>query len=308
MNIIKPGRFQSCLNRLLCVTLLSGFVVQGVCELKASSLKFIAVSATAVPSYVRPKDADGKPRPETYIFTQGKFFGGTAKDARLNQIKFEDIVKNLAPNLAKQNYFPTRDVPSANIMIMVHWGTTEAPVDPQKDFLAEKTNDALNNYRSAAANNDGDADPGELNMALADQSYAQGGAQANIARNSSLLGYKPTLEKEQRKLFPSTDEMTMSEELNEERYFVILMAYDYQYMKKEHKSRLLWATRISVRSPGNNFLEAMPALVEAGADVYGRQVNGLVRVDAPTRGGRVDLGELKVMGTVEEPKTDGKKK
>ena len=107
---------------------------------------------------------------------------------------------------------------------------------------------------------------------------------------------------------PSPEELTMSLELNEERYFVILMAYDYQYMKKQHKSRLLWATRISVRSPGNNFIEAMPALVEAGANVYGRQVDGLVRVDAGERGGRVDLGELKVMGTVEEPKLDGKKK
>ena len=46
----------------------------------------------------------------------------------------------------------------------------------------------------------------------------------------------------------------------------------------------------------------MPALVDAGSKVFGRQLDGLVRVDAGEKGGRVDLGELKVMGTVEEPK------
>ena len=295
-------------NGMRCTAVLLGLVALIAGPLGARPIKSIVVSATAVPNYVRPVDASGKPQPETYIFTQGKFFGGNTKDTRLNQIKFDDILKNLAPSLAKQNYFPTKDVPAANILIMVHWGTTLTYVDPQREMAADKINTALNDYKSAAAENNGDADPGALNALLGDQANAQSSAQGAIARNASLLGYKPTLEKAQTKIYASTSEQTMNEELNEERYFVILMAYDYQQMKKDKKSKLLWATRISVRSPGNNFLEAMPALVEAGANVYGRQVEGLVRVDAGERGGRVDLGELKIMGTVEDPKPDEKKK
>ena len=274
----------------------------------AGSIKNIAISAIAVPKYVRPTDAQGKPLPETYVFSRGKFFGGDTADTRLAQVKFEDLTKMLATNLAKQNYFPTKDLASANLVLMVHWGTTQVEKHPENIFASENLNKALNDYRNSAANNSGDADPGALNDALNEQAYAAASAHGAIARNSALLGYKPTLQREQNKIIVSTDEMTMSAELNEERYFIIVMAYDYQYMQKEHKSRLLWVTRISVRSSGNNFTEAVPAIAEAGASVYGRQVDGLVRVDASDRGGRVDFGEMKVLGPVETKEPVGKKK
>lgn len=277
-------------------------------QLCAAPLKYIAVSASAVPNYVRPLDGEGKPVPESYIFSKGKFFGGSTADARLKQVSFEDITKMLATNLVKQNYFPTKEVPTANLLLMVHWGTTQVYYDPMNVTADDRTNAALTEYRNSADANGGNADPGALNQALNDQASAGASAKGAIALNSALLGYKPTLQKEQAKIVVSADEITMSEELNEERYFVIVMAYDYQHMQKEHKSKLLWTTRISVRSPGNNFTEAIPALAEAGAKVYGRQVDGLVRVNAGERGGRVDYGDLKVMGTVDSTAPDEKKK
>jgi len=52
----------------------------------------------------------------------------------------------------------------------------------------------------------------------------------------------------------------------------------------------------------------MPALINAGADVYGRQLDGLVRVNGRTRDGRVELGEMKVIGTVPDAKLDAPQK
>ena len=299
-------------SRGLALLRLTGWLlavaVWAVPGLDAAELKFITVSASAVPGYVRPLDAQGKPQAESYIFTQGRYFAGLTADAGLEQVKFDDILKTLAPSLAKQNYFPAKEVPTADLLIMVHWGTTTVYEDPQKAFQVDRVNDALGAYRASADGNNGNADPGALNQALGDQAAAQASAEAVLARNSALLGYKPDLEREQRKLFPSTGELTMTAELNEERYFVILMAYDYRRMRTEHKSHLLWATRISVRSPGSKFIEAMPALVQAGANVFGRKVDGLVRVDGRTREGRVDLGEMKIIGTVEDPQPGAPKK
>ena len=99
----------------------------------------------------------------------------------------------------------------------------------------------------------------------------------------------------------SVQEQTMRMELAEERYFVVLMAYDYQFMKREKKPKLAWVTRLSIRGPGNNFTEALPALALAGAEVYGRNLDSLERIkvrDLP--GGEVIMGDLKVIG-VEEP-------
>jgi hypothetical protein len=264
-----------------------------------AATKFIAISATTVPGYARPVDAEGKPRPERYVFTQGKYFAGDNGDASLVGTKFEAILKTLAPYLTRQNYFPTKDVASADIVIVVHWGTTSTYVNPQQQLTLDHLNEAGDRNRDDAGNG-GKIDQEAMYQALSDQANALTSTATSISRNSALLGYQPELLQEQRNIL--ANDQTIQAELNEERYFVILMAYDLQRMKKDHKSHVLWATRISVRSPGNNFTEAMPALVEAGAEVYGRQMDGLVRVKERTGEGRVTLGEMKVLGVVEKPK------
>jgi hypothetical protein len=256
----------------------------------------VVVNATAVSQYVRPVDNRGLPRAESYVFTEGKFFGGQTADTSVKRTGFNDIIQVLAPALAKQNYFPTKEVPAANLILMVHWGTTQVFEDPQQGFATDNMNAALNEYRAAAAANSGDADPGALNAALSDHQQTLASARGAIARNAALLGYKASLQREQAKMFSSPAEQTMNAELNEARYFVIIMAYDYQMLRKERRSQLLWITRMSVRSPGNNFKEAIPAIAQAGAGVYGRHVDGLVRVKADGRMGRVKLGELKTVG------------
>jgi hypothetical protein len=277
--------------------------------LQAAGEASIAASATAGSDYVRPTDAKGTPQPETYVFSEGKYFEGATVDRGLAKTTFADVTKILAGNLAKQNYFPATDVKSAQLLIMVHWGTTTIYDDPQKDFNQQMLTDATASYNSAIASS-GTTDPTALNMALGAREDAQASQRDAINRNAVLLGYARSLEKERRELIPTNSEILLSNELNEERYFVILFAYDNQARLKERKSRVLWITRLSVRSPGNNFLEALPALAKAGSDVFGRQVDGLVRIKAPLRPGKVTLGETQFLGAVDSkaPPPESEKK
>jgi hypothetical protein len=146
----------------------------------------------------------------------------------------------------------------------------------------------------------GKADPSALNLALSDRDSAQNSQMSAINRNAQLLGYARALGKERKLLTPSAEELAMSSELAEERYFVILFAYDNHTRQKDKKARPMWITRLSVRSPGNNFTEALPALAKAGAEVFGQQHDDLVRVNAPLGRGSVKLGELEVLGTANE--------
>jgi hypothetical protein len=263
------------------------------------SLESIAISATALTSYVRPLDAQGKPQAASYLLMEGKFVGGNAADASERRVRFADLTHSLALSLAKQNYFPSTDMPSTDILIMVHWGTTQIFDDPQKTFNTDAVNTASAAYSAGLAAGQ-TTDPGDLNAALDQQSAANADTAGVIERNAVLLGYKRSLDKERHKAMSSTDEMTMSLDLAEERYFIVLMACDFQRMKKDHRSSVLWGTRLSVRSPGNNFTEAMPALVTAGADVFGRQLDDLVRVKVPLQPrGQVKLHEMQIWGTVE---------
>lgn len=267
---------------------------------------FVTASAIAGADYQRPKDAAGSPRPESYVFAEGKFFEGVTVDRGLEKATFADITRPLVTSLAKQNYYPAADMASAQLLIMVHWGATTTYEDPQKDINQAKLNDAISNY-NASIDASGKADPSELNMALGSKETAQEGTTGAINRNAVLLGYAHHLEKQRKESQPTTEEITMSNELNEERYFVILMAYDNQLRQKEHKSRVLWITRLSVRSPGNNFPEALPALAKVGSEVFGQQLDDLVRVKASMNPGKVTLGETQFTDT-SDPKNPPAKK
>lgn len=267
--------------------------------LSAAEEASIAASATAGSDYQRPRDAAGALQPETYVFAEGQFLGGGTVDRGLEGTTFTQITRTLAASLAKQNYLPAPDLNSAQLVIMVHWGMTMVSDDPMKDINLQRAQEALAAF-SAAQEANGLADPTALNSATSALGMARQGVQEAVDRNAVLLGFARTLERERRQMMTSTAEITMSNELNEERYFVILMAYDNQTRLKERRSRLMWVTRLSVRSPGNNFTEALPALARVGADVFGRQMDGLVRVKTPLGRGTVTIGELEVLGQASE--------
>jgi hypothetical protein len=274
-------------------------VAAAASQLMAGKNDPIAISATSAPGYIRPTDPQGNPQPETYIFAEGVHLGAGTADRSQDTMTFDDITKMLAVNLAKQEYYPTRDVPAANILIRVFWGSTLTFDDSRKQLEIEALNSALGSFSSTYADTQ-NADVGELNASLDRVGTSQSSQQSMVERNAALLGYRRSLDKERKKAAVSTQEMTMSVELNEERYFVVLMAYDYQFMRKEKKPKLLWVTRLSMRSPGNNFSEALPALAFAGAEVYGKSLEGLQRVRVNERDVEVKMGELQVLGTVGE--------
>jgi hypothetical protein len=281
--------------RPLLVIVLAGALPGG---LRAGLEQSISISATARPDYVRPTDPTGAVKPETYVFAQGHFLGGTIRDGQLERTTFTDIIQTLAPSLVKQNYFPTRDQKAADLCIVVHWGTTSVYQDPLWQFNLADLNAAAAEYNGKIGAN-GIADPGWINAL---QSQSDVGADSMIAAinyNAKLLGYAPTLEKERRHPWSTALEIALNEELSEERYFVFLMAYDLPFMLKEHKPKLLWVTRLSMRLRGNNFTEALATLSNVGGQFFGRHLDGLAQVDASWRDGHVKLGDLKIIGEVE---------
>jgi hypothetical protein len=287
-----------CYRRLVSVLL--GLLLPAG-SLLAGKNDAIAISSTAAPGYVRPLDEKGKPVPETYVFMEGIHLEGGTRDRSEERMTYEEITRTLAVNLARQNYFPTRDVSAAQALIRVYWGTTQIYEDPQRDQNLAALNSAMANAQSQMESG-GQVDTTELKQAINDNALAADGVEGAIERNARLLGYKRSLLKEEKNMMASVAEQTMRMELSEERYFVVLMAYDFQFMKREKKPKLLWVTRLSIRTPGNNFTEALPALAVAGAEVYGRNLDGLERIkvrDLP--GGEVILGDLKVIGVEEKP-------
>ena len=91
----------------------------------------------------------------------------------------------------------------------------------------------------------------------------------------------------------------MLDELEDRRYFVVLMAYDFQLLLREKKHKLLWETRFSISEQDQLFAGVLPAMAQQASQYFGRDSGGLVRKRLP---GRVNLGELKFIGAEPEKK------
>ena len=74
------------------------------------------------------------------------------------------------------------------------------------------------------------------------------------------------------------------------------MAYDFQKIWKQKKRELLWETRFSIRQRGHDFDQQLTAMAQQASKYFGKDSHGLVRENLPE--GRVELGELKTLGTV----------
>ena len=100
----------------------------------------IAVSSTAAPDYVRPQDGVAGLRPQGYIVTSGHRVESGTRDRSIEKLTFNQLVGRLAPDLARQKYFPARSVDTADLLIVVHWGTSQVYDDPQKDTRLDAIN------------------------------------------------------------------------------------------------------------------------------------------------------------------------
>jgi hypothetical protein len=278
-----------------------------------------AVSSKASKNYVRTKLADGSYQPEFYSFGKGGNWGGEIKDATIDKLSFTEVARAIARPLASQKYLPARDPDRAKLLIMVYWGTTAVP-GPTSDSIAldqfQAAQDNLNQYLvprprgqdprtkvvAPGAAADAAMDQWSAAITLLNMENRQSDRADNA--NAALLGYdSPGLIGTEKGSYVrgtafSIDRDDLYAEIRENRYFVILMAYDFQQMWKLKKHTLLWETRFSINERHNQFDKALPLMAEYASRYFGQDSNGLLRSRIPD--GRVDVGELKSLGAVPE--------
>jgi hypothetical protein len=114
-----------------------------------------------------------------------------------------------------------------------------------------------------------------------------------------MLGYDSWLEKTQgdhRGTAMEQNRQDLFDEIEESRYFVVLMAYDFHLLWKEKKHRLLWETRFSIRQNHHEFDKELPSIAQFASKYFGQDSHGLLHEAVPL--GRVDIGDVKSLGEV----------
>jgi len=289
------------------------------------------VSSKVNDAYSRSRLADGKYVEETYTFGEGGHWTGTVKDGSIDAVKFIDVARAMAAPLALQSYVPSRDPKATRQLIMVYWGRTSTPERFDGSASAGILQNAAANAAIHKTANDANTTfsqqvvvPPAVTMPCAkfdpatttdqitgsiDSDNALSGALSLVsaenksrdqqdAKNASLLGYDTWWDSTAN--FKGTPlehrRQDMIDELEHDRYFVILMAYDFQTLWKHRKHKLLWETRFSVSQRGVDFDKELPFMAMNASRYFGQSSNGLARDSLPV--GRVDVGDLKTLGVV----------
>ena len=280
----------------------------------------VAISSKVSTDYVRPSDDKGAPLPESYVFAKGGLWR-SADAGTKDDLDFMQVAHAVAGPLAGQNYLSSRDPKTTKLMIMVYWGTTRVP-DHAANSIATQNLQAAS--QAALAANHAEIVRFNPNDSCAPQQMAQSttvgytirtpeqistdaamtGAMAMEAtednqrtqldkQNAMMLGYDSWwAETAQFKDSPlEIRRQDMLSELESHRYFVVLMAYDFQMLWKDKKPKLLWETRFSINDADDDFAKHLTAMINSAAPYFGKDSGKLLHKPLPE--GHVEVGPIK---------------
>lgn len=295
-----------------------------------------AVFSRSFNNYERPTRPDGSNQPLTYVVSKGGVAPGTNADDSMNDVKFAGVVRVLGKYLAKQAYYPAKDGKKADLMLVVHWGKTVPASDDLHHYLLDhglqgfelsqklkfdaKGSSVLGRSKvfssgssagipataamaSTTSANDAavtEAAQEELVQGMFEIRFAQDARDEANRHNANLLGYTSELRfRDNPSLYAGagTAYYDLVDDLESERYYVSVTAYDFQEALQHKNNKGLWRTIASIDARGNRFDERLMAMVERASRYFGRDSGRLIRQFEYTP--HIDLGELKTLGVVD---------
>jgi hypothetical protein len=198
---------------------------------------------------------------------------GLAKDDP-SKITAEQVFAVLTKPLAAQNYLPATKQHPPTILLVAQWGYFRPNLKEPNDPTDENQSTGSQTF---------------LNQSDANRAALLTGG------NRAPLG-----------TFAYEDARSR---MADDRFFVVLSAYDYAASKKERKKVVLWRTRMSVVMNPTTLAESLEPMATAGGQFFGRDSELAREIDLTLKKGTVKLGETEVieLGTP-DVKPDEKKK
>ncbi|MDQ5978704.1 MAG: hypothetical protein QG602_1678 [Verrucomicrobiota bacterium] len=310
-----------------------------ICITAASAGLLIALSAadtvaTSVYSrvgngYKREQWKDGSYKPEYYALANGGRIAGTTSDVTVDRITYPEVAEISMRLLAQQNYRYAQSKEQANLLLTLQWGSTIAPNGTNYEQGVGYAGQVLSELRGLSnaggtvikplvdpltAGESGDAGylKAQFEMAML-RLFTENQARDRInEHNARILGYMDDLAdtNDIRRWAGGGDRYTdLITDVEESRYFIVISAYDFRELTDHNKKKLLWQTRVSVRSPGNRFDHSFGPMLKGASKYFGQDSGRLIKGEESK--GSVELGDLKFIGEAKVPaptKTGGSKK
>jgi len=265
-----------------------------------------AVASKVSSDYVRARGPDGKFLPEYIAVGPGGNWGGPVKDDSIDKLTFEDVAHAIAPALRAQNYLPAPDEQSARILILIYWGTTTVPQPYENDPQYGYYRTCLEQYQMLMSQKQPDEANAVLTAGLHALEMANRERDRIDFKNAGMLGYDASnlIGTEEGNYLQHTamrtEVLDERDELEQNRYFVVLMAYDFQLLDRERKHKLLWEARFSLNEQHNQFDKALPAMAAYAGPYFGQPTPRLIR--QRLLNADVQIGEARTIDVIDPGK------
>ena len=309
--------------RLLPCAVVLGCVLASTSAVASEASLVTAVYSEVANGYERPRLPDGSLKREYYAIARGGYAPGTVQDRSIEGVKFPAIAGMVAQFLAGRNYYFAPDSRSADLLLVISWGTTipyrDAPYrDTMTGVLSSMNSFSAANaaYQTAVANSGGTSrdaagiqiPSGAVRAAALDglqgQLYTmqmfEGMRRSADEGNARLLGYIREInyrDNPSRLGGAGTSFDDLMSDIETARYYVVVAAYDFRAATRQKLQKLLWVTRVSIQAQGNRFNERLRDMLANAARYFGQDSGHLIR---QYQQGSVSFGELKFLGY--EPK------
>jgi hypothetical protein len=215
----------------------------------------------------------------------------------MDKLTFEDVSRVIAVPLAVQNYLPSDEPSKTDLLIAVYWGVTIVPNDVMA-YSARESQQLRDQASGLAVTTTGRGNIAHpASMADAEEfSYVEAMTDARIdAVSSNILGYTEEIQRTSRQ---DPHILTLKDEVERDRYYVVLLAYDYQLGRRFGLHKLLWETRFSIPELGNDFEKAFPGMASIAGGYFGQDSQGLIHHNLEE--GHVEIGVPKSLGSLPE--------
>ncbi len=282
--------------------------------LAAADTVATTVYARVGSGYQRAQAKDGSYKEEYYALSNGGRIAGTTSDNTIDRVTYPEVAEITARFLAQQNYHYAQSKEQAKLLLVLNWGETLSFNGMNYNYAVQQLSRAaeLLAKDKMYANQSGAA---ERDIAMGEAStkvdamaeYLLMLRMENKVRddinlpNAKILGYLDAINEAdgiQRWAGGGDNYNDLLAELEEPRYYIVITAYDFPELLKSGKKRLLWQTRVSVRSPGNSFDQSFVPMLKSASPYFGRDSGKLVRAEQEKA--KVELGDLKFLGEVKD--------
>lgn len=286
-TIVQKGFAPQRVFLLLCGLLA---ILLGTIASQARDLR-VVVNASASEAYM--ESAKDKPY-HTYHFYQGNYIKGAKRDNSLKKEDFDKVAATAAEFLKSRDFLPAAHKDSGDQLIMISWGSTRLDIDWNEEMGI--TDWSFSEIESGTAGIEA-PESGE-NGSYAPETYQpeviehQRVSSSYKNRNMKMLGYNKGL---YHKTTSPIEREKLENDLDKDRYFFVLNAFDLPHLRKNKELKQLWSCRVSVQNLGTNFKDALAVMNKVAAPTFGTNMENLMTAKVDPKSNIV-IGDIKVIG------------